>query len=153
MSPKSNRSGVSYDDSDPRHHSLNPQASPVAGPRVTRAQDMDAAVEGLPTTEDLERARSDRDEMNDSSVNEDQREPGGLEEVQYVEGDGTGEALPEAKPDYSTPQWTKARLNAELDNREIVHDPKASNPVLIDLLEADDEHRAQHGDGTPPSGT
>lgn len=139
MSPKSNRSGVSYNDNDPRSlsgtHPLNPRAT---GPVVTRARDLDAAREGLPSDVEVAQARG---EMNDSSVNE-----------QYVEGDGAGEALPEAKRDYSG--WSKKDLNAELDDREIEHDPKASNPVLADLLEADDAHRAEHGDGAnmPPSG-
>lgn len=140
MSPKSNTSGVSYDDSDPRSHSLNPQAVPAqGGPRVTRARDFGAAVEGL------DAPRPD-DEMNDSSVNDRKQELGGLEEVQSVEGDGTGETLPPVR-DYGT--WTKARLNEELDQREIEHDPKANNNALIDLLEDDDQRAQDFGDGTP----
>lgn len=53
----------------------------------------------------------------------------------------------ELKPDYST--WLKADLNAELDRREIEHDPKATNPELAALLEADDTARASQ---QPPYG-
>jgi hypothetical protein len=138
VSPKSNKSGVSYDENDPRSlsgtHPLNPQAR---GPVVTRARDFDAAVEGLnaPRPDDGDESR---DEVNDSFV--DDHELGGLEEVQYVEE--------ETPVDYSA--WTKVRLNEELDRREIEHDSKANNAALITLLEDDDARRADHGDGTPP---
>lgn len=59
------------------------------------------------------------DEMNDSSVNP----ADAREEI-------------EARPDYGS--WTKAQLNAELDKREIEHDPKANNAVLIEGLERSD---------------
>jgi hypothetical protein len=141
VSPKSNRSGVSYDENDPRSLSMPEQRDGRPMPVVTRAQDMDAAREGLLADcpdEDLE-----VEQAHDDAVQE------------YLTGDGAGETLPPVteRPDYGTPEWTKARLNEELDRREIPHDPKANNPALIDLLEADDEHRAQHGDGAPPTGS
>lgn len=123
MSPKSNRSGISYDENDPRSLSM------PGGVRVTRARDMEAAIAGLPTADEVEQA-------NEAAIEE--RPAGDVEQVE------------EEAPDYGT--WLKVDLNAELNRREIEHDPKATNETLVDLLKADDEHRAEHGDGTPPSG-
>jgi hypothetical protein len=109
VSPKINKSGVSYDESDPRS-AVPRQRGENDGPRVTRARDFDAAQEGL---------RRD-DEMNDSSVNAEDEEE--IEE--------------RPRPDYGS--WTKAQLNEELDRREIEHDPKANNLVLVNLLEESD---------------
>lgn len=98
------------------------------GVRVTRARDMEAAIAGLPTDDEVEQANKAAieeylagDEMNDSSVND-------------------------VPPDYGT--WLKADLNAELDKRAIEHDPKATNEALVALLEADDAKR----DTAPPGG-
>lgn len=46
MSPKSNRSGISYDENDPRSLPM------PGGVRVTRARDMKAAIAGLPTADE-----------------------------------------------------------------------------------------------------
>lgn len=115
MSPKINKSGVSYDERDPR--SAIPRQCDEDGPRVTRARDFDAAQEGL---------RRD-DEMNDSSVNADPED--------FV-GDDLEEIEERPRPDYGG--WTKAQLNEELDRRGIEHDPKANNAVLIEELERSD---------------
>lgn len=141
MSPKSNRSGVSYDENDPRSLPVPEQRDGRPMPVVTRAQDMDAAREGL--LADRPDEDSEVEQAHDDAVQE------------YLTGDGTGETLPPVteRPDYGTPEWTKARLNEELDKREIPHDPKANNNVLIDLLEDDDQRRRDYGDGTPPAGS
>lgn len=120
MSPKSNRSGVSYGDNDPRGLPM------PGGVRVTRARDMEAAIAGLPTADEVEQA-------NEAAIEE------------YLAADDAEETEEEA-PDYGT--WLKADLNIELDKRKIEHDPKATNEALVALLEADDAKR----DTTPPSG-
>ena len=141
MSPKSNRSGVSYDENDPRGLPVPEQRDGRPMPVVTRAQDMDAAREGL-----LADAPSEKPEFP------------GAELVELKEGDtvipaSVAREQATERPDYGTPEWTKARLNEELDRREIPHDPKANNNALIDLLEDDDQQRRDYGDGTPPTGS
>lgn len=113
MSPKSNRSGVSYDENDPRGLNLPLQRDNAGGPVVTRARDMEAAREGL---------QAPGPELAD----EDEPEIDKAEETEEVE-----EAV-----DYGA--WTKVQLNEELDLRAIPHDPKANNAVLIELLERSD---------------
>lgn len=78
MSPKSNRSGVSYDENDPRGLNLPLQRDNAGGPVVTRARDMDAACEGLlapgPELEDseeiAERPRPDYSGWTKADLNE-----------------------------------------------------------------------------------
>lgn len=146
MSPKATRhGGASYPEGDPRHVPQQRDGEQV------QLRDGDVVIPAAVARElgDLEEVRdvvnaaiedylaggkeqAPGDEMNDSSVN---GKLGGLEEVQSV-GDDAEEIEERPRPDYSG--WTKAQLNAELDRREIAHDPKANNLALIEELERSD---------------
>jgi hypothetical protein len=113
VSPKINKQGPSYSEGDPRH--------------VPAQRDGEQVPDG---------------EMNDSSVNgeTEERNEGAL--PSHSDGDEQLPGLEQVqevvqRPDYGG--WTKAQLNDELDRREIEHDPKANNAVLVELLERDDD--------------
>lgn len=101
MSPKSNKSGISYDERDPRSV-LAQQESSAAGPRVVRARDFDAAVEGL----QAERPAADPDDF----VGEDAE---GADEQQLGGSDATGDA--DSYDDKEA--WPYASLQGESRNR------------------------------------
>lgn len=126
MSPKSNKSGISYDERDPRG-SIPAQAD-AAGPRVTRARDMDAAAAGLPSLAEVEQARG---EMDDSFVNEQTQGP--------VEGDGSGETEPVAPDNYDDKvAWSYAALQQESLRRELDGPVNVSRDELVARLREDD---------------
>jgi hypothetical protein len=84
------------------------------------------------------RSRKDTHPLNPQAV-PDQRDDEQVSDAELVEE--------QQAPDYGT--WLKADLNAELDRREIEHDPKATNPELVKLLEEDDAKKASQ---QPPYG-
>ncbi len=130
MSPKTNRSGTSYDENDPR--SL--QAPGDAGPRVTRARDMDAAQEGLPSADDLARAR-------ENATADDEAEERDLE-TEQVEGDNYDDkdAWPYASlQEESRRRWSDLAVNG------------VSRDELVARLREDDAKRAEAGDGAAPA--
>lgn len=128
MSPKINRSGVSYDENDPRYVPAQRDEAD-SHVTVTRAQDFEAARAGLPRADEVEQAHDDAVE-------------------EYLAGDDREER---SRRDYGS--WTKAQLNEELDRRKIPHDPKASNPALVEVLEGSDAGRANEGGVPSPSGS
>ncbi len=99
MSPKSNKAGVSYGESDPRSGPARVELPrEVNVPRVTRASDRAAAEEGL---------RVD-DEMNELSVNED---------AVTLTGSGEGETLPPADDYDDKVAWSYQALQDESRKR------------------------------------
>ncbi len=200
MSPKINRSGVSYDERDPRH--VAAQDRPAERERENDPEPGEVRVTRAPV--DAERnagalqSRShsgfDERKLADSREREQEQQAGGSDahddRESEVSGDGTGSAESPAPHDEGTTQlsagdgqvrpqgtldgleevqrsgdetegddeqpdygsWTKARLNEELDRREIEHNPKANNETLMELLENDDqEYRDRNGGATPPA--
>lgn len=135
MSPKSNRSGISYGENDPRGLPM------PGGVRVTRARDMEAAIAGLPTDDEVEQANKAAieeylagDEMNDSSVND-------------VPRDYTREGVPQGDYDDAN-LWSYPDLQQECRERQLDGALNVSREDLVARLREDDAKR----DTAPPTG-
>lgn len=131
MSPKINKSGVSYDERDPRSAVPSQRDGDDEGPRVVRAQDFDAAQEGL---------RRD-DEMNDSSVNADPDD--------FVGDDLEGVEKAEPQDSYDDKiAWPYMALQAECKNRELDGSVSVAREDLVARLREDDEKKRSDGNDT-----
>lgn len=122
MSPKINKSGVSYDEGDPRSAVPSQRDGDDEGPRVVRAQDFEAARAGL----EADRPAADPEDF----VGDD------LEEIE--------EAEPQDSYDDKI-AWPYAALQAECKERELDGSINVAREDLVARLREDDEKKRSDG--------